>query len=346
MDNVKHFGFSSSGEEVLLVKLENAFISCEVLTYGASLRTLLVPDRNGEALDVVLGYDSLEEYETQDGYLGATVGRYANRIAQGRFNLNGREYKLAVNNGPNHLHGGMVGFSHRVWTIEEAGEYHVKMTLLSMDGEENYPGTLKATVTYSLEGNSLNIKYEAVSDAETVCNLTNHSYFNLAGQGSGNVLEQEISLVADYYTPTDADSIPYGKLSAVEGTPMDLRMFTKIGEHIDSDFTQLIQGRGYDHNYVVDGNIGELRPAATVRCMDSGIVMELKTTQAGVQLYTANFIDEGRQGKNGAVYGPRHAFCLETQHFPDSPNHANFPSTVLKSGEKYEHLAKFTFSVM
>lgn len=344
--NITCFGRTLQGEEVSLIRLDNGTLSCEVLSFGASLRALWVKDNAGVYRDIVLGYDSLREYEMHDAYLGATVGRYANRIARGKFMLNEKEYNLAVNNGPNHLHGGLIGFSHRVWNVEQAGKNFVKLSLFSPDGEESYPGNMNVFVTYTLRENSLIIKYEADSDADTVCNLTNHSYFNLAGQNAGSVLEQEIMLNAQYYTPTDADSIPSGELAPVCDTPMDLRRFTKIGEHIDSDFIQLVQGRGYDHNYVVDGEPGQLRKAATVRCKESGVVMQLYTTHPGVQLYTANYIDEGRPGKSGAVYGPRHAFCLETQHFPDSPNHPEFPTTVLKAGEKYEQTAEFRFSII
>ena len=345
MSNIQHFGVTAKGEDVSVITLSSSAVSCKILSFGASLQSLMVPDRNGQPLDIVLGYDSLNEYETQDGYLGAVVGRYANRIAKAKFNLNGKEYSLAINNGPNHLHGGIVGFSYKVWTVEDVGDAFVKLHLESTDGEEAYPGNMEISVTYTLENSSLTIHYEAVSDADTVCNLTNHSYFNLAGHGSGSALGQELMLNAKCYTPTDADSIPYGELAPVAGTPMDFGTFTKLGERIGSDFIQLIQGKGYDHNYVVDGEVGTLRPAATARCAESGICMQLKTTQPGVQLYTANFIDEGRPGKDGASYGPHHAFCLETQHFPDSPNKPNFPSTVLKAGEKYDHTAKFSFSI-
>ena len=343
-ENIKLFGVSSQGEEVYVITLTKGDISCNVLSFGATLQSLTVKDLNGQPVDVVLGYDSLAEYETHDAYLGATVGRYANRIAKGTFSLNGKEYKLAINNGPNHLHGGLLGFSHRVWAIEEAGESFVKLSLVSADGEESYPGNMKIFVTYALENNSLVIRYEAYTDEDTVCNLTNHSYFNLGGHASGSMLEQEIMLNAQCFTPTDADSIPTGELMSVVNTPMDLTGWTKIGENIESDYIQLVQGRGYDHNYVVDGVIGELRPAASVRCEESGIMMKVETTLPGVQFYTANYIDEGRKGKSNAAYGPRHGFCLETQFFPDSPNQPNFPSAVLKAGEKYEHCTVFAFS--
>ena len=339
------FGTTRSGEPVELLTLDNGRLSCQILTFGATLRTLSVPSRDGAQRDVVLGYDTLLEYETQDGYLGAVVGRYANRIARGHFSLNGKEYTLACNNGPNHLHGGVVGFSYRVWTVEELTGKRAVLSLISPDGEEGYPGHLQIRVTYQLEGDSLTLRYHSVCDQDTVCNLTNHSYFNLNGQGSGPVLEQEITLFAQSYTPADATSIPTGAIELVEGTPMDLRSPTPLGLHINEPFPQLELGHGYDHNFVVDGPAGTLRPAARAHSPASGITMEVETTLPGVQLYTANFLDDGRHGKEGTVYGPRHAFCLETQFFPDSPNHPQFPSCLLKAGQKREDVTRFIFRV-
>ena len=339
------FGTTRSGEPVELLTLDNGRLSCQILTFGATLRTLSVPSRDGAQRDVVLGYDTLLEYETQDGYLGAVVGRYANRIARGHFSLNGKEYTLACNNGPNHLHGGVVGFSYRVWTVEELTGKRAVLSLISPDGEEGYPGRLQIRVTYQLEGDSLTLRYHSVCDQDTVCNLTNHSYFNLNGQGSGPVLEQEITLFAQSYTPADATSIPTGAIELVEGTPMDLRSPTPLGLHINEPFPQLELGHGYDHNFVVDGPAGTLRPAARAHSPASGITMEVETTLPGVQLYTANFLDDGRPGKEGTVYGPRHAFCLETQFFPDSPNHPQFPSCLLKAGQEREDVTRFIFRV-
>ena len=339
------FGITRSGEPVEQLTLDNGRLSCQILTFGATLRALSVPDRDGVRQDVVLGYDTLEEYESQDGYLGAVVGRYANRIAGGRFSLNGTVYTLACNNGPNHLHGGVVGFSYRVWTVEELTSDRAVLSLVSPDGEEGYPGRLQVQVTYQLEGDSLTLRYRSLCDRDTVCNLTNHAYFNLAGQGSGPVLDQEIQLFAQSYTPADATSIPTGSIDPVAGTPMDFRTLTPLGAHIQEPFQQLEFGRGYDHNFVVDGPVGTLRPAARAYAPQTGIAMEADTTLPGVQLYTANFIDEGRPGKNGASYGPRHAFCLETQFFPDSPNHPKFPSCLLRAGTPREDVTRFTFSV-
>lgn len=340
------FGTTRSGEPVELLTLDNGTISCEILTFGATLRTLTVPDREGKPVDVVLGYDHLSDYETRDGYLGAVVGRYANRIAKGQFSLNRKTYSLAVNNGPNHLHGGIVGYSYRVWAVEELTPQKAVLTLESPDGEEGYPGALSLRVTYSLEGSALSLHYEALAHGDTVCNLTNHSYFNLAGQGSGSVLDQTLSLCASRYTPADETSIPYGTLESVEGTPMDFRTPTSIGARIEDDFEQLKLGHGYDHNYVVDGPVGTLRPAARAFSSKTGIVMETETTLPGMQLYTANFLPEGCPGKSGASYGPRHAFCLETQFFPDSPNQPVFPSTLLRAGVRYDHTTRFRFSCL
>lgn len=340
----KPFGVTKNGEEVRELSLDNGVLSCGIITFGAALRTLTVPGKNGP-VDVVLGYDTLAEYENNGGFFGAVVGRYANRIAKGRFSLNGRDYTLALNDGPNHLHGGDVGYSHRVWTVEEAGADRAVLTLDSPDGEEGYPGHLRAKVTYSLEGDALSIHYEAVSDKDTPCNLTNHSYFNLSGQGSGNVLDQKIQLFCSAYTPADGTSIPLGAVDPVEGTPMDLRAPTPIGAHIDEPFQQLEWGRGYDHNFVVDGQPGVMRPAARAYSGATGVAMEVETTSPGMQFYTANFVEDGRKGKGGAVYGFRHGFCLETQHFPDSPNRPDFPSATLKAGEKYDQTTRFRFTL-
>lgn len=341
--SIRPFGTTPEGEPVSVITLNNGTISCRVLTYGATLHSLLVPDRDGNLLDVVLGYDTLREYMENDGYLGATVGRFANRIANARFSLGGKDYPLAANDGANHLHGGLVGFSHRVWALECCTSDSVTLSLESKDGEEGYPGNLLVKVTYAIHDNTLTIRYHAVSDADTLCNLTNHSYFNLSGHDSGPVLDQKIQLFAQYYTPSDAQSIPLGTVAPVEDTPMDLRLPVRIGEHIDDAFPQLMQGHGYDHNYVVDGAANTLRPAAVASSDVTGITMQVSTTQPGIQFYTANFLADGRRGKNRATYGPRHAFCLEAQHFPDSPNQVEFPSAVLKAGASYQHLVEFVF---
>ena len=339
------FGVTKNGEEVRELTLDNGVLSARVITFGGALQALEVPGRTGR-VDVVLGYDALEQYEREDGYLGALVGRCANRIAGGRFTLNGKEYALAVNDAPNHLHGGTVGFSHRVWTVEAADAEKVVLTLDSPDGEEGYPGRLRVRVTYALEGAALSIRYEAAGDRDTICNLTNHSYFNLSGQGSGTVLDQEIRLFSSAYTPTDSTGIPLGSVEPVEGTPMDLREFTPIGARIGEAFPQLTQSGGYDHNFVLDGRPGAVRPAAAVRSGATGVVMEVETDSPGVQFYTGNFLKEGRKGKAGAVFGWRHGFCLETQQYPDAPNQPDFPSVVLKAGERYDRTTRFRFSLV
>lgn len=343
--SISPFGKTPDGETVSVISLVHDKISCKILTYGATLQALCVPDRNGDPVDIVLGYDTLHEYMENDGYLGAVVGRFANRIGGARFTLNGVEYPLAANDGANHLHGGLIGFSHRVWTLACCTSNSVTLALKSHDGEEGYPGNLQVKVTYTLRDDALSIHYYAVSDADTPCNLTNHSYFNLCGHNSGPVLDQTIRLFAQYYTPNDPENIPIGIISSVEGTPMDLRKPTSIGEHIDAAFPQLLLGHGYDHNFIVDGAPNTLRPAAVAYCEKTGITMNVYTTQPGVQLYTANFLAEGRKGKGQCLYGPRHAFCLETQHFPDSPNQPAFPSAILAANEEYQHTVMFSFSI-
>ena len=338
------FGHTKDGLAAEALTLDNGILSCEVLTFGATLRMLHVPDRFGVRRDVVLGYDTLEEYESQPGYLGAIVGRVANRIAGGRFTANGRTCTLAVNDPPNHLHGGVVGFSHRLWSVEEHSTTRAVLSLTSPDGEEGYPGTLQVRVTYTLEGNSLSMRYQATTDQETPCNLTSHAYFNLDGHSSGAVTEQLLRIHAENYTPSDATNIPTGEIAPVAGTPMDFRVATPIGLRILEPFAQLIQGNGYDHNYVVDGEAGFLRNAAQAWSLVSGIVMDVETTLPALQLYTANYLDEDLKGKGEAVYGPRHAFCLETQFFPDAVNQPAFPSVILQPGCSYDHKTVFSFN--
>lgn len=343
--NIRYFGTTIYNEIVSAITLKNSFLSCEILTYGATIRSLYVPDQNEHPVDVVLGYDTLQEYEQNDGYLGATVGRFANRIADGRFSLNGTTYSLFQNNGNNHLHGGAVGFSHRVWNIAACSDSEVILSLTSPDGEEGYPGNMKVLVTFTLHDRTLSIQYHAVCDTDTICNLTNHSYFNLAGHNSGKTYDQEILLHATHYTPTDGDSIPFGVVSPVYHTPMDLTRYTKIGTHLNEHFPQIIQARGYDHNYVIDGPFGVLRPAARVKCQTTGITLQVDTTLPGMQFYTANYLEDSRRGKGACTYGPQHGFCLETQFFPDAPNQPAFPSPILRAGETFKHTTTFSFSI-
>lgn len=342
---IRPFGTAPNGEAVSAICLDNGMLACEILTYGATIRTMMVHDKNGNPTDVVLGYDTVAEYAENGGYLGAVPGRYANRIARCHINLNEQEYTLTCNDGENHLHGGSVGFSHRVWAIEQCDRESVTLCLHSPDGDQGYPGNLEARVCYALEGSSLTIDYTACSDADTYCNLTNHSYFNLAGHDSGDILAQELTLHCTHFTPTDAASIPTGEIAPVEGTPMDFRAATAIGARVDEDYIQLTQAKGYDHNYVIDGAYGTLRPAAEAYCAATGIVLQVCTTQPGVQLYTGNYLENGTRGKGGSTFGFRHGLCLETQHFPDTPHHANFPSALLKAGEEYHETTTFSFSV-
>ena len=315
-------------------------MSARVITYGATLTEVLVPDHAGAVADVVLGFDTLAGYEGRHPYFGATVGRYANRIANGRFDLDGRTYTLATNNGPNHLHGGRVGFNRVVWTAtasSDADAARVRLTYVSPDGEEGYPGTLTTTVTYSLStANELRIAYEASTDKPTPVNLTNHSYWNLAG--AGQVLDHELMVAAARYTPVDAGLIPTGARVPVAGTPFD---FTRP-KPIRADLDATGPTKGFDHNYVLDGD--GLRLAARVVEPASGRTMEVLTDQPGVQVYTANTLDPALVGKHGVHYGPYGALCLETQHFPDSPNQATFPSTVLRPGRTFTSTTIYRFS--
>ena len=340
------FGVTPDGAAVELHTLRAGALSCNVLTYGGTLQSLRVPDRDGKPVDVLLGFDSLEPYLTHDKFLGALVGRYANRIGAARFTLNGKAYPLAANdNGVNHLHGGLDGFNRRVWTVESASENRLLLSLFSPDGDQGYPGNLTVQVTYTLTAEGLTIDYRAESGRDTVCNLTNHAYFNLSGHDSGPVLDQTIQIPADRYTPTDPLSIPTGEIAPVEGTPMDLRTTAPIGARIGEDFPQLLQAGGYDHNWIPNGQPGALRTAARAASAVTGVSMEVLSTLPGIQFYTGNYLDGCPAGKGGAPYARRWGFCLETQFYPDSPNHANFPSCVLRAGEVFDHTAAFRFSV-
>lgn len=337
------FGTAADGMPVDRYTLSDGRMTADVITYGGALQSLRVPDRNGRLTDVLLGYDSIEAYQAQDKYLGALIGRCANRISDDGFALNGTVYLLAHNSGPNHLHGGLSGFDRRHWTALETPTGLV-LRYSSADGEEGYPGRLQATVTYALENGALSIEYRAETDADTLCNLTNHSYFNLAGHGSGPVGDQTIRLHASQYTPADANAVPTGKIAPVDGTPMDLREEQPIGAHWDDAFEQLAFAGGYDHNWVIDGKSGVLRPTAEAYCTQTGIHMEVQSTQPGVQFYTGNFLDaEMPLGKGGVRYGRRHGFCLETQCFPDAVHHPNFPQPILRAGHTYRQKTVYRF---
>ncbi len=348
-ENRRNFGRTPDGtavEELTLRALgpEDDKYVCKIITYGGVVRTLTMPDRDGNPVDVVLGYDTLEDYLAHDKHFGALVGRYANRIGGAKFTLNGVEYRLAANNGKNSLHGGLVGFDKQVWTVEKFDGNSVTLSLVSPDMQEGYPGTLEVWVTYTLSDGGLAIDYRARCDRDTVCNLTNHSYFNLSGHGSGSVEGQYIRLKASRYTPTVPGSIPTGEIASVDGTPMDLRRVQRIGDHIDDPFEQLVMAGGYDHNWVIDGS-GKpgIRAAAAAWSPDTGIGMNMLTTLPGVQFYSGNFSGGGPAGKGGAVYGDRHGFCLETQYFPDSPNRPEFPSCVLRAGDEYRSTTIYSF---
>lgn len=345
----RNWGRLGSGEQIALYTLRNSKgMEAAITNYGGRVVTLKVPDRDGRLEDVVLGFDDLNGYLEKNPYFGALVGRYANRIANGEFTLNGTTYKLARNNGKNALHGGLKGFDQAVWNAREiagAAGPAVELTYLSKDGEEGYPGNLNVTVTYSLsENNELKIDFDATSDKDTVLNLTNHSYFDLAGHSAGNILDHRVLIYADKFTPVDENLIPTGELRSVEQTPFDFRKATAIGARIGERDEQLRYGAGYDHNFVLN-RPGET-PSLAARVVDpsSGRVMEVLTTEPGVQFYTGNHLDAIR-GKGGALYGFRFAFCLETQHFPNSPNQPNFPSTELKPGQRYHGITVFRFSV-
>jgi len=348
--STQSYGKTDGGEAVALYKLRNAHgAEATITNYGGILISLKVPDRNGKFDDVVLGLGDFVSYLNKNSpYLGALIGRYGNRIAKGRFTLNGVEYKLAVNNGENHLHGGIKGFDKVVWTGHEmktkAGP-SVVLTYLSKDGEEGYPGNLNVKVVYTLTNNNeLRIDYSATTDKDTVTNLTHHSYFNLAGEGNGDILNHLVTINADQFVPTDAGSIPTGELRKVAGTPFDFLKATAIGARINQDDEQLKFGNGYDHTWVINGPSGKLRLAATAYEQTSGRVMQVWTTEPGVQFYTGNFLDGTLTGKSGKVYQRRFGFCFETQHYPDSPNQPSFPTTTLKKGATYKSTTIYRFS--
>ena len=340
------FGKTPAGETVELYTLKNAKgVEAAISPYGAVIVSLKVPDRTGVLADVVLGYDGFDGYVENPAHFGAVVGRYGNRIAHGKFTLDGVEYTLAKNNGENSLHGGNRGFDKMLWKAKPAGGASLELSYLSKDGEEGYPGNLSATVVYTLtDDNELKIDYTATTDKDTVVNLTNHSYFNLAGQGAGDILAHQVTINADRFTPVDKGLIPTGELRSVEGTPLDFRQPHAIGERINSSDEQIVLGRGYDHNFVLNRSGDGLMTAAKVTEPKSGRVLEVLTTEPALQFYTGNFLDGTIHGKGGKVYERRFAFCLETQHYPDSPNHPSFPTTVLKPGAVYRTTTIFRFT--
>lgn len=336
------FGNTTKGEAAKLYSMKNSNgMEVAVSNYGATLVRILVPDKNGNMQDVVLGYDNVEAYEKRDVYFGATVGRVANRIGGASFDLNGRTYELVANNNGNSLHGGKDFYNQRMWNVTEESENRVTFCLHSPDGDQGYPGNVDIYVSYELTAdNEVKIHYHAVPDADTLMNLTNHSYFNLSGHASGSVLDQEVMIAADAFTKADAESIPTGEIVPVEGTPMDFREYKAIGKEIEEDYEPLILGEGYDHNWVLNGK--GMRKVAGMRSEKTGIVMDVFTDLPGMQLYTANFvIDE--PGKDGAVYDKRHAACFETQYFPDAVHKENFEGPVVKAGEAYDTTTVYKF---
>lgn len=347
--NAENFHHKIDGQEVGLFTLRNqAGLVAQITNYGATLVALWIPDKHGQFEDVVLGFDSLDGYRSADhSYFGATVGRYANRIAKGTFTLAGKHYKVVKNNGLNHLHGGTKGFNAVVWQAKKLDSRMLELRYLSQDGEEGYPGNLEVRILYSLTNeNELVIEYWATTDKTTVVNLTNHSYFNLKGAGNTSILDHELQLFADRFTPADANQIPTGKIQDLKGSPLDFSSPKAIGRDIDDRNEQLRYAGGFDHNYILNKEIRDPNHAATVVEPESGRVMKVFTNTPGVQFYTGNNLPTGLIGKSKKEYGPRSAFCLETQYFPDSPNHRHFPSTILRPEEEYYSLCSYQFSTI
>ena len=344
--DAERFDTVVDGKKVALYVLKNASgMEVAITNYGGRIVSIMVPGKDGKWADVELGFDNIHDYLTVPNNFGALIGRYANRIAKGSFTLEGREYTLEKNNGPNHLHGGSHGFDTRVWDVTEATDKELKLHYLSKDMEAGYPGNLDVTVTYTLkDDNSIVIDYSATTDKTTVVNLTNHAYFNLKGAGEGTVMDHVLTIFADAFTPVDSTMIPTGEIRPVEGTPLDFRTPTPLGERIDSDYKQLVMGNGYDHNWVLKKEASDsVVLAARLLEPASGRILEVYTNEPGIQCYTGNFLDGTIHGKGGKVYLRRGAVCLETQHYPDSPNHPEFPSVVLKPGEKYHSVCIYKF---
>ncbi|MBN1924370.1 MAG: galactose mutarotase [Prolixibacteraceae bacterium] len=345
----ENFEKTIDGKNVSLFNLVNDNgLEMNVTNYGAKVVSLHVPDKNGKFIDIVTGYNHINDYlKSNEIYFGAAIGRVGNRIAKGKFSLNSTEYKLALNNGPNHLHGGVKGFHAVVWDAVQSDKSTLELTYQAKDMEEGYPGNLQVKMVYKLTNNNeFSIEYFATTDKETICNLTHHSYFNLTGDGTDTILDHVLKLNADAFTASDDNLIPSGEIVPVEGTPLDFRKEEVIGSRIEDDFKALKQGMGYDHNFVLNIKPGEIGLAASVYSPLSGIKMEILTDQPGVQFYSGNWMDGTETGKTGHAYMKRSALCLETQHFPDSPNHPEFQGIELKPGETYRHTCIHRFSIV
>lgn len=340
-----NYGLTKDGREAKTYTITNkagAYVT--ISDFGGIITKLLVPDKEGNLRDVVLGYESASDYENGGGYLGALIGRCGNRIGKGLFAIDGKEYQLATNDGANHLHGGNVGFDKYIWQVEEVNQ-GLMLSIESPDGDEAYPGNMKVTVTYTFDDdNCLTIDYKAISDKDTICNLTNHAYFNLDGHDGGSIEEHVLKLHASAFIPTDDGNIPTGEINDVAETPFDFMMGKAIGQDIGKNCEQLQFGAGYDHNYVLDKAVGKMGIVADIHSDKSGIRMVCETTQPGVQFYTGNHLG-GNVGKDGVIYGKRQGFCLETQNFPDAINHDNFPNAILKAGETYKEVTKYRFDI-
>jgi aldose 1-epimerase len=336
---------AADGKPVDLYTLQDGKITIRILTYGGIVQSIATPDKSGNTANIVLGFNNLDGYVSTGNkpYLGALIGRYANRIAGGTFQLDGKAYQVPKNDGDNALHGGIIGFNKKVWTGTQIPD-GVELTYTSEAGEQGFPGTLTTTVRYTLKNNELRIDYTATTDADTVLNLTSHGYFNLKGQGNGDILDHTLKIYAHRYTPVDKNLIPTGELAPVAGTPFDFLTATAIGKRISADNEQLKLARGYDQNWVLDGDGKQVVLAAEAYDSTTGRVLQVLTDQPGIQFYTGNFLDGSVTGTDGKVYKQRYAFCLETQHFPDSPNHPKFPTTELKPGQTFKSTTIYRFS--
>jgi aldose 1-epimerase len=338
------FGDLPDGTKVDVYTLKSPQVTAKIATYGARVISLETRDRNGKMGDIVLGHNSIDGYlHGPNAFFGTIAGRYANRIAKGHFTLEGHSYQVTLNDGPSALHGGTEGFDRRNWKAREILN-GVEFTLVSPDGDQGFPGTLSVAVRYTLNDDRLRIAYEATTDKTTILNLTNHTYFNLSGEGHSSILDETVTLYADHYTPTDATLIPTGELAPVAATPFDFTRPTRIGDRIDADNEQLKRAGGYDHNWVLRWKTGEVLPAAQLVDPTSGRILDVLTDQPGIQFYTGNFLDGKLIGKTGAKYVKRSGLCLETQHYPDSPNHPNFPTTELKPGQTFRSITEWVFT--